>query len=206
MVPEKEASLYAIIVQLINPAISEIRDFIRYYETRKYCRSLYGFDYYGIYYYMRKLLNQEKILAFWCESGYRRRYGINFGIKRLKKRLDSCVKYARQKTDLVHVYRVGTEEIEVSFEGNDKDQQITTKKGNSFLVLYDEELSRHYLVLNNILVGVLRRTRKEAPYLPGSTYGYGTEYSRCFDLFRQKEPRHLLCLIGHRKAIGRRLT
>lgn len=206
MAPEKETSLYAIIEQLINPAISEIQDFTHYYRTRKPCRSLYGLDYYNIYYYICKLRSKKKIISLMCESGYKRRYGINFGIKRHKKRLDTCAKYAGRKNDAIYVYRVGTEEIEVDFNSDNRDQQIETKRGNVFLALYDEELSRYFLVVNGTLLGVLRRTDKESPRLPGPTYGYGTEYSRCFNLFRQKVPHYMLRLVGHRRATGSRLA
>jgi len=199
---DKEASVYRIITLLINPAISEMRDFLKHHRTMKVCRILYGSDYYNLYYYISKLCRKARIVRLRCESGYRNRYSISVHAKKYKKRLDSCCQHVRQEQKAVNVYKIGIEEFQINIHANI--HQTAVERGNTFLALCDSELWRYYIVLNNCFLGVVRREDEKNPRLPGFTYGLGTEYSRCFHRFRKLNPHGILTLVGHRKATGGR--
>ena len=204
MLPDRENSLCAIIGQLINPAIREIQDFISYYKTFKFCRALYNMNYNQIYYYLNKLKQKGRIISLLCENGYKRRYTIKTIAKKHKQRLDSCIMHIDKRNNAIHFYRIGTREIKIDCNRSNNQKMIIN--GDTILVIYDRRLSRYYIVVNNIFLGVIRRGEESIPRLPGSTYRYGTEYSRCIRLFKQMDNHHILCLVGHRRATGSRLA
>jgi len=204
MFPGKEIDLYNIISQLITPALREIQDFVHEYRAKRTCRDFYGMSYHNIYYYLRKLCRKRKILPLVCDSGYKKRYCINTDVKSRKRRLHSCVKFMEGENGK-YIYGIGIEDLVLDF--GVKVDQIESRNGTMFITLCDRELSRHYIVRDSVFLGVIRWEDKVNPRLPGSTYGYGTEYSRCLSLFKKHGLSHrILSLIGHRTVTGRTLT
>lgn len=204
MPPSKETALYNVIGQLINPALREIQDFSREKRTRKTCRDLYGMSYQSIYYFLNKLNRRGKILPLICESGYKKRYCIDTDVKRHKRRLRSCIGFLKTKNHK-YIYRIGTKDFALDFEV--ELHQSEFRDENTLIALYDKELLRYYVVQNSVFLAVIRWEDKTNPRLPGSTYGYGTEYSRCLTLFKKQKLSHrTLSLVGHRTVTGRRLA
>jgi len=200
MLPDKEIALCNIIGQLITPALREIQDFAYEYRVRKICRDFYGMSYQNIYYYLQKLCSKRKISTLTCESGYTRRYCAEIDVKSHKRRLNCCIKFVGRENDK-YIYRLGIEDLALNVEG--RIHQEESRNGNTFIAFYDSELSRYYVIRNSVFVGVIRRESRTTPLLPGSTYGYGTEYSRCLDLFKKHSLSHrILSLVGHRTVTG----
>lgn len=181
---DRKKNLCEIVKRLMQPAIPEIEAYIRLYKYHRVCRSLKNSSYSHLYYYLNRLCMEGEVLGLFCSSGYRKRYCLDLKVKRSKKRLHPLIKFHSILSSQIFIYGLGRKKLKLNFATIRKKKKLELR--NHTFVTFDSDLLRYYIVTNMLLIGVIGESDKKCPRLPGSTYGWGTEYERCQDLIKNE--------------------
>lgn len=187
-----------------HPALPEMIAYIKLHKAQRIFRSLQGYSYYNLYYYLRRLCESSEIVSLTCTSGYRRRYCIDYKVKEQRKRLCPIIKYESKLSSGKHRFTA------IDGQNIDIDFLVVKEKGrinihdSKMAIIFDRKLYRHYIIKEHFLVAVIDEINKSRPRLPGPTYTYGidcktTEYEQCISLMANAAPTYLgVC--GERRA------